>query len=105
MVIITNTDEATVPSSQSEAVVRYEGRDLDELNCVRILWGRGILFSGNPGRARRESPIPHLNKGKKVPSNLKFVVLTGQVALGNKLWGRIDFLVNHCGYKLLDERK
>lgn len=105
MGIFTNTDEATVPSSQSETVVRYEGRELDELDCVRILWAKGILFSGNPGRARRESPLPYLKRGEKVPSNLKFVVLTGQVAPGNKLWGRIDFLVNHCGYQLLDERK
>ena len=98
------TENATELFSQKGAVVRYKGRTLDELNSVRILWSNGILFSSSKGRARRESPLPFLLRKENVPSDLRNVVLTNQTQPGNKLWGRIDFLVNHCGYRLLDER-
>ena len=90
---------------QKEAITRYSGRTLDELDSVRILWSKGILFSQKKGRARNGSPIPFLRNGEEAPASLKFVVLTDQASLGNKTWGRIDFLVNHLGYYFLDERK
>ncbi len=90
---------------QKEAVTRCSGRTLDELNSVRILWSKGILFSQKKGRARTYSPIYFLIDGEKTPAELRFVVLTDHASLGNKTWGRIDFLVNHLGYCLLDERK
>ncbi len=91
--------------SQKGAIVRYKGRSLDELNSVRILWSNGIKFSASKGKARRESPLSHLQKGHVAPSRLRCIVLTKQSSPGNKLWGRIDFLVNYCGYVLLDERE
>jgi len=97
-------NDATGLSSQKGTVARYEGRTLDELNSVRILWSNGILFSSSKGRARRNSPLPFLLKKENVPLDLRNVVLTNQTQPGNKLWGRIDFLVNHRGYRLLDER-
>lgn len=90
---------------QREAITRYSGRNLDELNSVRILWSKGILFSEKKGRARKDSPIPFLRNGEETPASLRFVVLTDHASLGNKTWGRIDFLVNHKNYFLLDERK
>ena len=98
------TKNATEPTFQKEAVVRYNGRTLDELNSVRILWSRGVLFSSSKGKARRESPLAYLQRGGDVPSHLRNVVLTKHTQLGNKLWGRVDFLVNYCDYRLLDER-
>jgi len=32
-------------------------------------------------------------------------VLTDQISLGNKLWGRLDYLVRYRGYGLVDERE
>lgn len=100
-----NTDDVMESDFQQEAITRYSGRTLDELDSVSILWSKGIRFSEKKGRARNDSPVPYLRKKEEVPASLRFVVLTDQARLGNKTWGRIHFLVNHLGYELLDERK
>lgn len=105
MDFLIQTNNVMESDFQKEAITRYSGRTLDELNSVRILLSKGILFSQKKGRARNFSPIGYLLNGESVPAALRFVVVTDQASLGNKTWGRIDFLVNHCGYRLLDERK
>ena len=99
------TNDVMESDFQKEAITRYSGRTLDELNSVRVLLSKGILFSQKKGRARNFSPISYLLNGELVPASLRFVVVTNQASLGNKTWGRIDFLVNHRGYCLLDERR
>ena len=113
------TDDIVVPDFQKEATMRFSGRDLKEIDCVRLLWSNGVLFSKRKGRARRSSPLSFLlqqerwkmenpkkrsSKIVEVPSTLQYVVLTDGVSLGNKLWGRVDYLVNHRRYKFVDER-
>ena len=112
-------NDVVVSDFQKEATARYSGRDLNEIDSVRLLWSNGVLFSKRKGRARKFSPLSYLLRQEQwkvadpkkrsrrmveVPSTLKYVVLTNRVSLGNKLWGRVDFLVNHCGYELVDER-
>ncbi|MCP4438793.1 MAG: hypothetical protein GY810_07600 [Aureispira sp.] len=96
--------DTTEPFFKNEAVARVKGRFLSELESIKILQAHGIQFSEKKGRARKESPLAYLRSGMAVPPNLKNVVLSRKVQIGNKLWGRVDFLVNHCGYTLLDER-
>jgi hypothetical protein len=86
-----------------EAVVRYEGK-FTEVQAVRILASRGVFFSKIPGKARNETPLAYLEKREEVPAGLKYVVLPKNILLGNRAWGKIDFLVNYCGYTLKDER-
>lgn len=105
MDLFIQTDVAAEPSFKIEAAVTVEGKRSYERACVRILNKHGILFSAKKGRARRETPMDFLIHGWAVPVNLKHVVLVKGVHPGIKLWGRIDYLLNYCGYRLLDERK
>ncbi len=104
MYVHSYTNDVAVPSSQRGTAIRYEGRSLEELESIKILWSLGIRFSKSKGRARRESPVPYLLRNEAVPPNLKFVVLTKHAQPGNKAWGRISYLVRFRGYQLLDER-
>ena len=104
MNLYSKTPEAIEPSSKMEAVVRSKGR-FTELQAVRILASKGVLFSKIPGKARKETPIAFLEKREAVPSSLKYVVLPKDILLGNRAWGKVDFLVNYCGYSLIDERR
>lgn len=31
----------------------------------------------------------------------EIIIPDGTATLGNKSWGKVDFLVNHCGYRLV----
>jgi hypothetical protein len=104
MNLYSTTPEATEPSSKMEAVVRYQGK-FTEVQAVRILASRGVFFSKIPGKARNETPIAFLTKSEEVPTSLKYVVLPKGILLGNRAWGKIDFLVNYCDYTLIDERR
>ncbi|MEM7375596.1 MAG: hypothetical protein AAF587_43785 [Bacteroidota bacterium] len=105
MDIFIQTDVTVEPSFKTEATVMGEGSHSYELACINILFRHGILFSAKKGRARRDTPADFLRQGRAVPVNLKHVVLVRGLQPGIKLWGRIDFLLNYRGYKLLDERK
>lgn len=97
-------ENVTEFSSQKRAVARYEGRTLDETKSVQILWSKGIQFSSSKGKARRQSPLHFLKNGEMVPHQFRNIVLTNHSQTGIKCWGRIDFLVKYCGYRLIDER-
>ena len=104
MDFLIKTNDVAVLSSQKGSVARFEGRSLDEIQSVRILWSKGIRFSRSKGRARKKSPLEFLMRDETVPRELCNVVLTKGTSLGNKCWGRIDHLVKYCGYQLRDER-
>ena len=42
-----------------------------------------------------------LSKIAKVNQGSKTITIPTSVQIGNKRWGRIDFLVNYCGYHLV----
>lgn len=39
--------------------------------------------------------------GVKITEGRELIVPAGSDALGNKSWGKVDFLVNHCGFRLV----
>lgn len=104
MTFLLQAHNVVKPSFKNEIATRYEGRVLTEKECVQILWKNGIRFSSKKGRARNNNPLTYLENNFPVPSDLRNIVITNGCNPGNKLWGRIDFLVNHCRYQLLDER-
>jgi hypothetical protein len=58
-------------------IQRYSGRKLDENNAIHSLEKKGaVIFSGR----------------------IKSIDLKYAKGLGNKSFGLIDFLRNHCGY-------
>lgn len=39
--------------------------------------------------------------GVTVTDEGELIIPRGTATLGNKSWGKVDFLVNHCGYRLV----
>jgi len=39
--------------------------------------------------------------GVTVTNERELIIPRGTDTLGNKSWGKVDFLVNHCGYRLV----
>jgi len=37
----------------------------------------------------------------KLTGDREIVISTGTTTFGNKSWGKVDLLVNHCGYRLV----
>ena len=55
-------------------------------------------------RIHNREEVVELFKGHsdvKLTGDREIVISTGTTALGNKSWGKVDFLVNHCGYRLV----
>ena len=60
-----------------------------------------------------EDPMARIHNAKAVVKQFKraagviitedreVMVPTGTATLGNKSWGKVDYLVNHCGYRLV----
>jgi hypothetical protein len=103
MYSFSHTEDATEPSFQVKAVVRSQGK-FTEAAAIRILASRGVKFSAQKGKARRESPMQHWASDQETPAHLKYVVLEKDTLLGNRAWAKVDFLVHYCGYTLIDER-
>lgn len=36
-----------------------------------------------------------------ITANREVIIPAGTATLGNKSWGKVDYLVNHCGYRLV----
>lgn len=39
--------------------------------------------------------------GITLTEDREVIILSGTTTLGNKSWGKVDFLVNYCGYRLV----
>ena len=39
--------------------------------------------------------------GVTVTEEGELIIPQGTTTLGNKSWGKVDYLVNHCGYRLV----
>ena len=39
--------------------------------------------------------------GVSININTNSVIIKKDAAIGSKTWGKIDFLINHCGFKLI----
>ena len=108
MSIYSTTVDVAQANSQKGSAIRFEGRSLDIKTSITILWSKGVRFSKNNDKSRRTHPLDVMRKeGKQVvPTAFRFVTLTKNTEpLGNKSWGRIDFLVKYCGFRLVDERR
>ena len=36
-----------------------------------------------------------------ITEDREVIIPAGTATLGNKSWGKVDYLVNHCGYRLV----
>lgn len=98
------------PSFGTKAITEVKGRNLTELEAVRTLHKKGVQFQKERRQteqgqsAKVITAMDYLEARMPVPAELKVFRLRGDVVLGNKTWGKIDFLVNHRGYTMLDQR-
>ena len=37
----------------------------------------------------------------KITEDRELIIPAGTATLGNKSWGKVDYLVKHCGYRLV----
>lgn len=45
--------------------------------------------------------IKLLSQIAKIDERMKTIQIQKSQPIGNKRWGRLDFLTNHCGYKII----
>ena len=126
MSIYSKTADTGRACFQEKRPVRFPGRPLRVATSIYLLWQKGVRFSQINDKSRRTNPLQFMPKFdpkaigelenatfyrpsedlRNLPAAHRCVVLPKKIGpLGNKCWGRIDFLVNHCGFRFIDERK